>query len=358
MLIVDAHQDIAYNAICFGRDYQVGALRKRQLEAGSEVVRSAGVATVGLPEALVGRVAVVFATVFTAPHTNKPAPWSAVMYRDAGEAYRTGMQQVDYYHRLVDYSDRLRLIQAEADLDAVLATWRDGTSLHERQQGLVLLMENADPILEAKQFEAWYERGVRIVGPAWQASRYSGGTGAPGPLTDEGHELLDVMWGFNAILDVSHMAEQAFFQALDQYNGIVIASHSNPRRFCETDRHLSDEMILRLAERDGVMGVNFYNAFLRRGWSRADGKRSLTLTRILDIIDHVCQVTGSAAHVGIGTDFDGGFGAESIPYELDTVADLWQLRHALNVRGFGEADIDAILGGNMLRKLRACLAGK
>src|SRR5690606_9455364 len=120
----------------------------------------------------------------------------------------------------------------------------------QHRQGLVLLMENADPILEPRQFEEWYERGVRIVGPAWEGTRYCGGTGQPGGLTAVGRELLEVMASFNAILDLSHMAEQSFLESLDLYEGILIASHSNPRRFRNTDRHLSDTMIRRLAERD------------------------------------------------------------------------------------------------------------
>jgi membrane dipeptidase len=66
----------------------------------------------------------------------------------------------------------------------------------------------------------------------------------------------------------------------------------------------------------------------------------------------VCQITGSATHVGIGTDFDGGFGTESIPYELDTVADLYQIADALTGAGYEDSDVDAIMSGNMLRKLR------
>ena len=357
MYIVDAHQDIAYNTICFGRDYRVSALRKRQLEAETDVPQRTGNATLGLPEAIAGRVALVFATIFVAPDSgNASAPWAQVMYDTPREAYRLGGQQVDIYRQLTDEDARLRLVRDEADLDAVLATWAEGVEVSNRVQGLVILMENADPIQEPEQFEEWYERGVRAVGPAWVGTRYSGGTGMPGPLTRQGRELLEVMAGFNALLDLSHMAEESYLEALEHYEGPIIASHSNPRQFCNTDRHLSDDMIRRLAERDGVMGTVLYNYFLDGDWSFADGKRAVPLTRVVDVIDHVCQVTGNAAHVGIGSDFDGGFGTESIPAELDTVADLWSLKEALEARGFSEEDVAAILGGNMTRKLRQSLA--
>ena len=355
MILVDAHQDIAYNAVCFGRDYRQSALRKRQLETSTDIPSQAGSATLGLPEAIAGRVAVVFATLFVAPRSPRAAPWKNVMYDDVSGAYRLALQQMDTYQRLADDSGQIRLIRSQVDLDSVLATWGDDKTVKDRQQGLVILMENADPIIEPRQFEEWYERGVRIVGPAWQASRYSAGTGAPGPLTPLGRELLEVMENFNAILDLSHMAEIAFLEALDRYTGTVIASHSNPRHFCDTDRHLTDVMIRRLAERDGVMGIVMLNNFLDGKWSKTDPKNAVTFSRVVDIIDHVCQLTGSAAHVGLGSDFDGGFGAESTPAEIDTTADLWYLGKALRQRGYNEDDITAILGGNMLRKLRESL---
>jgi membrane dipeptidase len=357
MIVVDAHQDIAWNAITYQRDYRLSALKKRQLEAGGDIPRRRGSATLGLPEALAGRVALVFATIFVAPYSEQDSERAHVSYTDAAGAYQLASQQLDYYQRLTDDDERLRVIRTGADLEAVLATWKPDVNITERKQGLVILMEGADPILEPKQFEEWHERGVRVVGLAWKGTRYSGGTGQPGPLTTLGFELLETMAGFNAVLDLSHLAERACLQALDAYEGPVIASHSNPRYFCDTDRHLTDEIIRRLAERDGVMGVVMANKFLDDGWRPADGKRGVTITRVIEIIDYVCQLTGSATHVGLGSDFDGGFGAEAIPAEFDTTADLWQIAEALQARGYEEADITAIMGENMLRPLRECLAG-
>jgi len=358
MFILDAHQDIAYNALCFGRDYRNSALKTRQLENHSSVPAQNGHATIGLPEALAGRVAVTIATIFTAPDNKTTQIYPAqAIYKTAEQAYQIGIAQWDIYQRLVEADSRLRLIQTAQDLDDVLATWADDAPEDGRLIGLALSIENADPILEPRQFEEWHGRGVRLVGPAWQASRYCGGTAMPGGLTQLGYELLEVMARFNAVLDVSHMAEESFYQALDAYDGTsIIASHSNPRKFCDTDRHLSDEMIRKLAERDGVIGINFANFFLKRGWTRHDGKDAISMDWLLDVIDHVCQVTGSIRHVGIGTDFDGGFGSESIPAPFNTMADLWKLKDSLAERGFNDTDISAILSGNMVRKLREGLA--
>jgi membrane dipeptidase len=354
MIVVDAHQDIAYNALGFGRDYRQPVLLTRAHE-NRPMAQSA---TLGLPDALLGRVAVTFATLFVEPRARQSLsemPEMDLTYGDAQEANRKAMLQLDYYHRLADEDKRVRLIHTAKDLDAVLETWQPERSIGQRQQGFVILMEGADPIIEPKEFEAWYERGVRIVGPAWSGTRYSGGTSAPGPLTPEGRRLLEVMASFNALLDLSHMAEDAFYEALDLYPGTIIASHSNPRKFRDTDRHLSDAMIRRLAERDGVMGVVLFNRFLTERWTPGDAKNSVKLSVAADVIDHVCQVTGNTSHIGIGSDLDGGFGWGAVPDELDSVMDLLQIAALLQERGYAMSDVEAIMGGNMLRQIRKCL---
>jgi membrane dipeptidase len=100
------------------------------------------------------------------------------------------------------------------------------------------------------------------------------------------------------------------------------------------------------------MGVVMYNAFLSNDWDR---RERLPFDVVPDVIDYVCQLTGSAAHVGLGSDFDGGFGVESVPQGIDTLADLLAVGDALRGRGYEESDIAAILSGNMLRKLREAL---
>lgn len=352
MIFLDAHQDIAYNYLKYGRDYRVSALRHRKNEPAER-----DLATIGLPEALVGRVALVCATLFVAPDESG---WKPVgrekTYTTPLQAYSAAMEQLDYYERICDESpQKLRLVRTQADLDAVLATWAEGTDLRQRQQGLIVLMEGADPIVEPRQFEEWHGRGVRAVGTAWEASRYSGGTGHPGGLTALGRELLEVMAGFNAVLDLSHIAEQSALEALERYEGPIIASHSNPRKFRDTDRHLTDDTIRLLAERDGVMGVVMFNRFLDNDWVRGSRKETVTIQRVVEIIDYVCQLTGSAAHVGLGTDWDGGFGAQHIPAEFDTIADLHQIADALRARGFSETDIEGVASGNMLRVLKRAL---
>jgi membrane dipeptidase len=358
-LIVDAHLDLATNALGARRDLRRSAYSRR--ERGSLATRIEGKSLVGLPELVRGRVGVVFGTIFTMPARNLAArafsalTQSPVMYRDAEEAHQSGTAQLDFYRRWADQEPHVKLIGTRRDLEDVVGDWGEEKRVGHRI-GIVPLMEGADPILEPKELERWVERGVRIVGPAWRATRYSAGTGEPGGLTSLGRELLEVMAALNVILDVSHMAQQALFEALDRFEGKhLIASHSNPQRLMPTDRHLPDEAIERIAERGGVIGVVLFNKFLKKGWGTGSKKREVTLDDVVRAVDTICQITGSADHAGIGSDFDGGFGADATPLELDSSRDLWKIGAELRRRGYAVADVDKIMSGNWLRVLRAAL---
>ncbi len=353
-LIVDAHEDIAFNMICAGRDYMRSAHDTRALEASSPHLREhMGIATLGLPEWIAGRVAVIFATIFVEPARSRFGGSFCQKYSTPDEARAIGLRHLDIYRALTDSEKPFRLIRDRGDLEAVLATW-EGEG--DRQIGLVLLMENADPVRTPDELDEWYDAGLRVVGPAWMSSRYCGGTFEPGPLTGLGRELLDRMAAHRMILDTSHMAEEAFFEATERYPGPIVASHSNPRHFVEGDRHLTDDMIRALVARDGVIGHVPFNSFLVPGWRRSDGaKNAADLSTIVRAIDHVCDLAGSARHIAFGSDLDGGFGAEATPMGIDTVADLQKVAAALADRGYRDVDVDAITHQNWLRILRLSL---
>ncbi|HET6846608.1 MAG TPA: membrane dipeptidase, partial [Anaerolineales bacterium] len=206
----------------------------------------------------------------------------------------------------------------------------------------------------------WHERGVRVIGLAWAGTRYSGGTKEPGPLTPEGRSLLEGMAELGFLLDLSHMDESAALEALDRYEGAVIASHVNCLALLPnfpTNRHLSDTALRRIIERGGVIGNMPVNSFLKPGWSHKKGSRreEVPLDVMAAHIDHVCQLAGDSLHSGIGSDFDGGFGLQSVPPEIDSVADLQKIGPLLERRGYSANDVDNILGQNWLRLLRANL---
>lgn len=371
--IVDGHLDLAYNALGFGRNYRRAACRTRNYESGTTIPQSTGECAVGLPDLVRGRVGIVFGTIFVAPAMKPGMGGPPVTYRDYAEAHEQGMAQLDFYQRWADQDRSVHVIGSQKDLDLVLRSWNlsvasDGelTTLARdplreprlHQVGIVPLMEGADPISEPKELERWAERGLRIIAPAWTGTRYAGGTHEPGGLTKLGRELLEVIAGLGLILDVSHLAQRALFEALEYFeggNGRLIASHSNPQRIMPTDRHLPDSAIEQIAERHGVIGIVLCNSFLKQGWGTGSKKHEVTLDDVVRAIDHVCQVTGSAEYVAIGSDFDGGFGAESMPLELDTSRDLHRIGDELQHRGYDGPSVQRIMGGNWLRILRSGL---
>jgi membrane dipeptidase len=343
-LIVDAHEDLAYNALAFGRDFRTSALEKRNIEGASP---PGGLATVGLPEELRGGVRVVFSTLYAAP-TSAERKVPGRTYSTPEEAEELALEQMEYY-RLLLGDPRIVLVTGRGELERVLSS-------PEPMVGLVILMEGADPIVHPEDVRKWFDEGVRIVGPAWHRTRYSGGTGAPGPLTAAGRDLMRELGRHGLILDTSHLSEESFFEALELFEGPVIASHSNARTLVPTDRQLSDDMLRGLFARDGVVGTVFCNQFLKSGWRESGArKEEVTLGTVVDEMRYVCDLAGDAEHIGIGSDFDGGFGAESIPMELDTVADLERVGQALSAANFKDEDVHNILGGNWLRILRRAL---
>jgi len=388
MIIIDGHQDLAWNMLTFGRDYTRSVAETRRLEAGLPVENQAGVSLLGWPEFQLGQVAVIFATLFVTPERWRTGAWDNQVYSDYNQAARLYNAQRDSYQRLVDENpDHFQLIQRRADLHAVLADWQDvlpdryemlarGTFLEEqvpdeqaaketdrpedpgRKVGLVLLMEGAEGVGEPGELEEWWAKGVRIIGPAWAGTRFCGGTREPGPLTKDGYALLDGMAALGFILDVSHMDEMAALQALDTYPGAIIASHANVQSLLkglDSNRHLSERVIHGLIERQAVIGVIPLNQFLQAGWKSGDRRVLVSLDRLIAHVDSICQIAGDAQHVALGSDFDGGFGLQNVPAEIDSIADLRKLIPMLAERGYAEDDIAAILGQNWARLLQLYL---
>jgi len=359
-LIVDAHQDLAWNILSFGRDYTLSVFETRRIEAGSLTIDRNGDTLLGWPEYQQAKVAVIFATLFSTP-ARWAYDWETYFYKDAKEADKHYRQQLDIYHRLVDkHPDKFRLIDSASDLDDILAGQQKAESTGEGYPvGLLPLMEGADCILDVGQLEEWWGMGMRMLGPAWAGTRFCGGTKEPGPLTSDGRELLAAMADFGFTLDLSHMDEPAVLETLDFYPGTIVATHANCLALMpehEYNRLISDRVIHGILERNGIIGVVPFNTFLKDGWLIGKSNREdVSLERLVDHIDHICQLAGDAHHVGIGSDFDGGFGLQSTPIEIDTIADLHKLTPMLLSRGYSEDDVAAILGGNWITTLRRSL---
>ena len=314
-MIVDAHLDIGWNALSAGRGFLAPPAR------GYLVSRSSLVAAgVGL----------VFATLYTAPARAGRAMRTRVVYENAHEANIMATAQVNYYK-----SCGLQLIGDKAELNSYVSGWRKG------RLAAVLLMEGADPVEDPSQLGAWTDRGVRIIGPAWGATRYSGGTGAPGGLTELGTQLLKAMRRKRVILDLSHMADQAVADAFAVWRGPIMASHSNARALVPGDRQITDATAKEVVRRNGMLGVSFYAKHLR-----TSGRATLD-----DVVRHVvylAQAAGGPERVGLGTDLDGGFDARQAP--MNDLGELRELRKRLVAR-FNRTQVDGVMGENWIEFL-------
>lgn len=357
-ILVDAHADIAYNMLKYGRDYTRPIVETRRLEAGTHTVQDNGDTLISWHEYQRGNIAVIFATLFASPIRFRTYETEKLVYKDFDEAHKLYQDQLDAYHRMMDSSpDKFRILASKRDLDLHLDHWNSPTPEETGHPvGMVILMEGAEAIRHISELDMWYERGVRLIGPAWVGTRYCGGWREPGPLTDDGRKLLAAMTDFNFTLDLSHMDERAAIEALDIYDGPIVATHANCAALMpnsNTNRHLSDRIIEGIIERDGVVGIVPFNTYLKVGWVTGKNPREeVPLDYVANHIDHVCQLAGDSLHVGIGSDFDGGFGLQSVPPEIDTVADLQNLVSLLQARGYSEADVTNILGSNWLARLK------
>jgi membrane dipeptidase len=357
MLIIDAHEDLAWNILTFQRDYSRSAAEIRQSEAGTSIAKWNGDTLLGYPDYQRGQVAVVFATLFAAPWRRKLGDWDMQCYRDSAEARKLYLSQLDAYKNLCDrHPDKFQRITNRRHLDSILLHWQNSAETHP--VGLVTLMEGAEAIAQPAEVEEWWQLGVRLLGPAWIGNSYCGGTGEPGPLTKAGRELLDRMGDIGFILDLSHMDEKAALEAVDRYTAQVVATHANALALLkglETNRHLSDHLIHRIIERNGVIGIVPFNAFLKPGWKQGDPRAEVNVSHVVAHLDYICQLAGDSQHAGIGTDFDGGFGWQSVPEGIDSIADLQKLVLLLAERGYSDEDIASIMGGNWQRILQTAL---
>ena len=352
MIIIDAHLDLAWNALQWNRNIQHSVYTIRTAESNlSGAGRGQG--TVALPEMRKGRVALCFATLL-ARSTGRTL--QNLDYSSPYQAYAAAQGQLAYYRALHE-ADEIRLICDKKELeDHIVAweTWEKDTSRTQPKIGIVISMESADPILTPDQLPVWKETGVRVIGPAhYGPGRYAGGTSTELGLGFEGKELLREMDKQGILLDLTHFSDEAFWEALDCFGGLLLASHNNCRALVPHQRQFDNRQIHAIIERDGVIGVALDNWMIRPGWTRgARDNERVTLAHVADHIDHICQLAGNNRHAAIGSDLDGGFGREQSPSDLDTIAGLQQIPDILSNRGYSDADIAAIMHGNWLRLLR------
>lgn len=354
MLIVDAHLDLAMNALEWNRDLtrSIGEIRARESTLSDKPDRGRG--TVSFDEMRRGGVRLCVATqIARYVAADNPLPG----WHSQEQAWAQTQGQLAWY-RAMEERGELVQIRDRAALDAHLQ--RQEHESGSAAIGYVLSLEGADSIVTLRHLERAHAEGLRAVGPAhYGPGVYAQGTNATGGLGSRGRELLREMERLNIILDATHLCDDSFREALDHFHGPVWASHSNCRSLVPHNRQFSDEHLRELIRRGAVIGAAFDAWMLAPDWVRGQStpeSAGVSLESVVNHIDHVCQIAGSARHSMIGSDLDGAFGREQCPSDVQTIADLARVPDVLRARGYSEEDLSNIAHGNFVRFLQRAWA--
>ena len=304
--IVDAHEDIAFHLNYFKRDF----------------VNPDTPCMITLPWIKEAGIRIIFNTVFIHPK-HKPT-----------KTVESAMKQLDTYDNIYkDHKSDIFQIKSKDDLK----------NLDQNNRvGFLTLMEGADPLRSAQDLEEYYQRGVRILGPAWNNKNiFASGPDTDDGLSREGKKLLKKMNALNITLDLSHLNEKSFWESIELTELIPVATHSNARALTDHPRNLKDEQLKAISKREGVIGIVFYNEFLKM-----NGKPP-TLENIYEHIDYILNLCGED-HVGIGTDLDGAR-IKDFPEEIRQISKLPIVAEYLLKKGYNDELVSKIMGKNFLR---------
>jgi membrane dipeptidase len=349
--IFDSHLDLAWSAVFYNRDLTQPLEAIRAREAGMTDVRGRGRNVLCLPELRRAGVAVCVGTLLarSGPAQTPQAAYARtdLDYAAPSLAHAAAQGQLAYY-RWLERQGQVRMLRTARELDAHWGAYAAAPAT--TPLGIILSMEGTDPITTPDEARDWYAGGLRAAGLAhYGRGQHAYGTGVEGPLSSAGIELLRVMDDLGMILDVTHLCDLSMKQALDYFEGAVLASHHNCRALVSGDRQLADEQIRQIVARGGVIGVALDAWMLYPGWIRGQTQPEVVgLAAVADHIDQICELAGDRRHAALGTDLDGGFGNEQTPRELRVYGDLQLLGGMLADRGYGVAEIAGIFHRNWL----------
>ncbi|GHB72899.1 dipeptidase [Persicitalea jodogahamensis] len=362
MFTIDAHLDLATNALSLNRDLKksVQEIRNRERSLGMDDTPDRGNGSVALPDLRRGNVGLVVATIISRVAAEGASHSSSklVGWHSPEQAFAFAQGQLAWYRVMEEQGEMVQITDRQ-QLENHLQLWQDESILNSQKPvGYILSLEGADSVIDVNYLERYVEEGLRAIGPAhYGPGRYAPGThGGGGGLTPIGKDLLREMDRHSLILDATHLTDKGFFEAMDIFQGTVWASHQNCRALVPGERQFSDEQLKVLIERGAVMGGALDSWMLCPDYHqrKAEGARSLgiDMEKLVDHFDHICQLAGDANHIAFGTDLDGLFGIEQMPYDMDTIADLAKYESILSRRGYSSEDIEKVFHGNWLRLLR------
>ena len=330
---------------------------------------------ISLDKAKAGNLGAEFFSIWVDPETNQ------------GHFARHTLDLIDsVYEQAARHPDRMVMAFSVADIER---------AHREHKLAALLGIEGGHSIEnDIHLLRDYYRLGVRYMTLSWSNTNEfadsSGDINDPkvehhNGLTDSGKQIVTEMNRLGMLVDISHVADKTFWDAIAVSKAPVIASHSSARALTSHPRNMTDDMLRAVAKNGGVIQVNFYNAFIDENYRKAaeaqakdrgDAEKAYVeklkaegktptyldsdridrewaakiprppLSSLVDHIDHIAKVAG-IDHVGLGSDFDGVSGAT--PEGIDSAADLPKITQALLDRGYSANDIRKVLGGNLLR---------
>jgi membrane dipeptidase len=350
MFILDAHLDLAMNALEWNRDltWTVEDIRKSETGMTDKPDRERN--TVSLDAMRKGNIGICVATQIANVKKDSNLPgWNS-----PHQAWAQTQGQLAWYKAMENLGEMVQIINA-VQLNRHLELWENDV-VSKKPIGYILSLEGADSIVNIDYLEKSYNLGLRAIGPAhYGPGTYAHGTDSVGGIGVKGKELLKKIEELNLILDATHLCDVSFWETMKVYNGPVWASHNNCRKFVNHNRQYSDEQINELIRRDAVIGIALDAWMMVPNWVRGESTpegMGVTLDQMIDNIDHICQLSGNSFHVGIGTDLDGAFGKEQSPVDLDTIADLQKIPLMLSNKGYTKIDIENIMSQNFIKFLQ------
>ena len=359
-LIIDLHLDLAWDALFWNRDLTLTAHEVREQEEQDIPQVAAGFDTglcsVTFPEMRRGSVGIMLSTIMSRIEPRYLNGRRDGM-RTQEQAMAVGRGHLAWYQAMARRGD-IKPVRGLNDLDEAVSAWEnpaDNTPIYH-----ILSMESADPIVDPDDVGFWWDAGLRVVGPAhFGHNTYIHGTFTEGGLKPAAKPLYKAMSDAGMILDITHMADQAVWESFDLWDGPIMASHCTCRSIVPGQRHLTDDMIRELIRRDGIIGLVFCQFFIdpEVQWENRPSRKTWVskygMSGLLPHIENISNLAdGSLANIAIGTDMDGGFGAEITPTDVDTIADLQGLAGVLRQAGVNDGDINGVLQANALRFFR------
>ena len=364
-IVVDTHADTPQRFLDSGYDI------------GSTDASDTG--QISLEKARAGNLGAEFFSIWVDPETVEPANYSKRAFDEIDSVYQQAARHPDRMMMAYTVEDIER-----AHKEKKLAALMGIEGGHAIQDDLHLLRD-------------FYRLGVRYMTLSWSnTNNWADSSGDidnakvqhHNGLTDFGKQVVLEMNRLGMMVDISHVADKTFFDAVEVSKAPVIASHSSARALTNAPRNMTDDMLRAVTKNNGVVMVNFFSGFVDQNYwqaaqaqgkerdaavqavldkEKAEGKAPNyvdaekvqeewmariprpPLKSLIDHIDHIAKIAG-VDHVGLGSDFDGVSGA--LPEGIHSAADLPKITQALLDRGYSEQDIKKILGGNLLRVMR------